>query len=105
MILRPRSDFQVQSLIRTVQGLGGFATVRHRGHEIAGVIHLVIAENTNQFTVFCATYDDEGALSWRPSLESVADEEVDRFFEKERAFDCDLWVVDIEGGVRIKDLG
>ena len=79
--------------------------VRHRGHEAAGVIHLVLEEERGIYSVYVENQDETGAAGWRMRLENVDAEKVDSFFEKERRFDRDLWAVDIEGGIRIEAFG
>ncbi|MEM9421689.1 MAG: DUF1491 family protein [Pseudomonadota bacterium] len=104
MSSRLRSDLFVQSLIRIAEGMGGFALVRHRGHDVAGIVHLVIEEAVGKYSVYVERPYATGAAGWVPVLEQVDASRVDRFFEKERSFDRDLWAVEIEGGVRIGDM-
>lgn len=103
MTQRLRSDILVQSILRTVQSRSGFATVRHRGHEEGGVVYLTIALGP-LVDAYVETQDRDGTLAWRAKKLQADEQAIIEMIQKERRFDPDLWVVDVEGGVTLADL-
>jgi hypothetical protein len=99
---RVTSSLWVSAFVRRCNGEGAFATVARRGAEEAGAIAIVIDR-----------LDGRGDL-YLPAPQTAFDEDVvaDRLFqrvlgdadraligerlERERRFDPDLWVVDVE---------
>ena len=102
---RLRSDLLVSAILRATQASGGFGAVQYRGHEEAGTVYLLIRAGA-QLSVFVETTSPGdafgGALAWRCRLPEGDEAAADALIAKERGFDRDLWVVEVEG---ITDLG
>lgn len=101
--MRIKSEIFVSALMRRVFSAGDFAAVEHKGADAAGAIFIRQrlrsgVENLYSPAPQSFSDDDEGSAERRFELRlGKADAaEVDTVLEKERRFDSDLWVVEIE---------
>ena len=100
--MRVTSEFWVSALIRRSQKAGAFATVIHRGAKEAGAIFLVVNDLEGGNTLYGpapqADYSFEGGpeRQFECLLENTAMAESDKKIDRERNFDPDIWVVEIE---------
>ena len=85
------------ALIRQVQGAGGFATVLHKG-SAWGSAMLIVHRHGARLLVLERMPSLGGGLacglSWRVAAEG--EQEVAAFIEKQRRFDADLWVIELD---------
>ncbi|MDQ0454317.1 DUF1491 family protein [Rhizobium paknamense] len=99
---RLRSDIFVAALVRRVFGQGGFAAIEHRGMEEAGAIFVRQRFRDGRETLYGpapqSLVDEEGAASRRFEIRLAAAEpdEVAALIARERKWDPDLWLVEIE---------
>ena len=101
--MRVTTDFWVSALVRRVFGGGGFAAVVKRGSSEAGAVFVIVRNRLGGAQLFGpapqTSYDtakpDERFFT-RYELEDEA--ALDARLEKERRFDPDIWVVEIEPG-------
>lgn len=102
--MRVTTDLWVSALLRRVFSDGGFAAVVQRGASEAGAVFVTCRDRFGEIAVYGpapqASYDlafpDErffNRLAVKPD-----DEAVTARLEKERRFDSDIWVVEIEPG-------
>lgn len=100
---RLTSAFFVAQLIRRVNGGGGFAAVLKKGAEEAGAIHIVVRPRTGELAFYGpamqADYDAEttGERRFQRNPAIADDRAVSAFAEKERRFDTDFWLVELDG--------
>ncbi|WP_181159967.1 DUF1491 family protein [Sandaracinobacter neustonicus] len=84
---------QVPALVRQVQGAGGFATVLHKGSLWGAALLLV-----HRHGPFVGAYEKlpslSGADNWR--LAAEGEQPVSEFVNKQRRFDPDLWVLELD---------
>jgi hypothetical protein len=102
--LRLTSEFWVSSLIRKVNGTGGYASIIKKGATEAGSIFIVVRHSNGRLELFGpapqTVYDDKKPVE-RVFVRikfDADDAAVDTFLQKERRFDEDLWIVEIEPG-------
>ena len=94
---RLKSEFRAAAHLRRAQAAGAFAVIARRGDPDAGAIAVKIYLGARRARLFVEARDDEGNAGWRAPLDGVVDEaEVDRYLDKERRFDPDLWIIEIE---------
>lgn len=90
------SDLWVGALIRRA-GIGGAgATVVRRGDARAGTV-LVKAYNTSERTarLYSEAFGQDGDRLWiQPVIGTES--EIDAYIERQRGYDPDIWVVEIE---------
>ena len=101
--MRVTSDLFVSALLRRVFSGGGFGAVISRGATEAGAVFVIWRERTGEAILYApaaqASYD-----SARPDermfreLARGEGTDMDARLEKERRFDSDIWIVEIEAG-------
>jgi hypothetical protein len=103
--MRVTSDLWVSALLRRVFGAGGFAAIVKRGATEAGAVFVVARGRNGSIALFGpapqTSYDSAKPDDRFFSLLGTSDE-FDMFearLEKEKKFDPDIWVVEIEAGV------
>jgi hypothetical protein len=100
--VRVTSEFWVSALVRRVFNAGGFAAVEKRGASEAGAIFVVTRARDGAFRLFGpaaqTSYEAVGPSERQFTLllESTQEEQLSARLEKERRFDPDLWVVEVE---------
>jgi hypothetical protein len=109
--MRVTADFWVSALVRRVFAAGGFAAVVKRGATEAGAV-FVLARGRLGETTLLGPAPQTSYDSARPDdrhftvLGSGEDADaLDARLDKEKRFDPDIWVVEIEAGsVPLEDL-
>lgn len=80
-------------LLRRAQAAGLFVTVVHKGDPDAGVLFVKVLDDRR-----AALWSQGYEGGWQARTEGfVPEAEVDALVAKERDFDRDLWVVEVEG--------
>lgn len=98
MTPRLRSDVIVAALRRAAESRGAFVTVIARGHEEAGMVHVVIRQR-GKASLWSEASAPDGSRGWRCRLADTDEREVDEACTKERGFDPDLWIIEVEGDI------
>lgn len=90
------SDLWVGALIRRAQIEGANATVVRKGDMRAGTV-IVKAYNTADRTarLYSEAFGADGARLWIQPVTGT-ESELDAYIERQRGYDPDLWVVEIE---------
>ena len=90
------SDLWVGALIRRAQIEGAHATVVRKGDARAGTV-IVKAYNTSDRTaqVFTEAFGQDGDRLWIQPVQGT-ESELDAYIERQRGYDPDLWVVEVE---------
>jgi hypothetical protein len=94
---RLSSSVLVSALLRRVAGDGGFGTVIAKGDANAGAIVIVLAERGRRVQLLERLLQPDGNYAWGESLKAGQnEEELDRFLDRRRRFDPDLWIVELD---------
>jgi hypothetical protein len=94
---RLKSEIRVSAILRRAHAAGDFAVVVRRGDPDAGAIAVKVYLGDRKARLFVQTRDDAGSPVWREPLEGIAPEDdVDVYLDKEKRFDTDLWIIEIE---------
>jgi len=97
---RLKSEIRAAALIRRAQREGAFAVVARRGDPDAGSIAVKVYQGSGRAKLYVEARDDNGKAVWREPFDrdgaSVAETEIDAYLDKERRFDSDLWIIEIE---------
>ena len=90
------SDLWVSALIRRAEIEGANATVVRRGDMRAGTV-IVKAYNTSDRTarLYSEAFGQDGERVWIQPV-SGTESELDAYIERQRAYDPDIWVVEVE---------
>lgn len=101
--MRLKSEIFVSALIRRVFAAGGFAAVEKKGAEAAGAIFIRQRLRDGRENLYGPApqsfADDEEIRAERrfeTRLAGAQSDETAALLEKERRFDSDLWIVEIE---------
>jgi hypothetical protein len=101
--MRLTTDFWVSALVKRVFGLGGFAAVVKRGATEAGAVFVLSRDRFGGVSLFGpapqTSYDtakpDDRFFSRLDSQDAAA---LEARLEREKRFDPDIWIVEIEAG-------
>lgn len=101
--MRVTTDLWVSVLLRRVFAAGGFAAVIKRGASEAGAVFILSRSRLGEMSLFGpapqSSYDSARPDERYFSLVACQDlEEAEARLEKEKRFDPDIWVVEIEVG-------
>ena len=91
------SDLWVSALIRRAQIEGAYATVVKTGDARAGSV-IVKAYDTSTRTarLFTEAFGTDGDRLWIQPVTSDSESELDAYIARQRQYDPDLWIVEIE---------
>lgn len=91
------SDVWVAALIRRAEIAGANAVVVKRGDARAGtVIVKAYDTSTRQARLFTEAFGPDGERLWIQPVQSEFESELDAYVERQRRYDPDLWVVEVE---------
>lgn len=103
--MRLKSKFWVQAYVRTRNAAGAFATVVHRGDEDFGVIWVRLNLLDGTSAIFApapspldSAPDDlpERRFVRQHKGLTISDAEADELIRRQRSFDSDFWLVEVE---------
>lgn len=100
--MRVRSDLFVSALVRRVFSAGGFAAVSKKGIEEAGAIYVRQRFRDGSETLFgpapqaLVIDEDRDSRLFEIRLARGEPEAIDTLLDRERRFDTDFWVVEVE---------
>ena len=85
------------ALMRRVQAAGDFATVIYRGDAVSGSVALIHRARDGACIAYARSLGDAGNYVWRPAtIGGASAEAVDSWIERQRKFDRDLWVIELD---------
>lgn len=94
---RLKSEIRVAAQLRRAHSAGAFAVVARRGDPDAGAIAVKVYLGARQARLFVEARDEDGKAIWREPFDGAVEEDrIDAFLDKEKRFDSDLWIVEIE---------
>ncbi|RWE41943.1 MAG: DUF1491 family protein [Mesorhizobium sp.] len=102
--MRVTADLWVSALLRRVFGAGGFAAVVNRGATEAGAVFILARGRMGETSLYGpapqTSYDSAKPEDRFFSLLATGDDAavLDARLEREKKFDPDIWVVEIEAG-------
>jgi hypothetical protein len=100
--MRIRSDIFVSALTRRVFSAGGFAAVEHKGAEEAGAVFIRQRFRDGTETLYAPApqqvFDEDEVTERRfeKRLDRVEADLVEQLIARERKFDRDLWLLELE---------
>ncbi|MEM9147923.1 MAG: DUF1491 family protein [Pseudomonadota bacterium] len=68
----------------------------HKGDEMAGAVAVKLATLDGKATLFTRIYDSQGQRAWEAQLADQPEGEIDEAIRRQRGYDPDLWVVEVE---------
>jgi len=92
---RLTADFWVRAYLARLRLADIPAFVTSRGDETAGAVVVKVNRLDGTAAAFARSYDATGARVWAPLVEG-AEAVVDAAVARQRSFDPDLWIVEVE---------
>ena len=102
--MRVTTDFWVSSVIRRVFSSGGFAAIVKRGATEAGAVFFTVRDRLGETKLYGpasqTSYDDAKPADRQFTLlgNVAGDAAIEARLEREKRFDPDIWIVEIETG-------
>ncbi|HEX7775811.1 MAG TPA: DUF1491 family protein [Parvibaculum sp.] len=95
---RLKAEIWVKALIRRCEVAGAAAMVVRRGDATSGVVLVKVNRLDRTAQVFTPARAGDGALIWMSGTGAapVPEPDADAYIDRQRKFDPDLWVVEIE---------
>ena len=95
MIPRLTSDLWVSAYLRRLQLVNIPAFITSKGDATAGAVIVKLNTLDGQAQAFHRSYDLDGNRVWA-TLAEGAEHDVDTSLMKQRSFDPDIWVIEVE---------
>ena len=95
-MIRLSTDFWVTAYLARLAQAGVFAHVAQKGDAQAGSVAVKLATMDRQASLFLRRYDDDFNLVWNREMDAQPEFEVDEAIAKQRSYDRDLWVIEVE---------
>lgn len=98
MEARLQSSILVGALLRRAEAEGGFAVVLAKGDSTAGSILVILAEKGRKVRILERALQGDGRYYWQDvgSQALASSEETERFLNRRRGFDPDLWLIELD---------
>lgn len=93
---RLSADLWVSAYLARLMAEGIFAHVAFKGDAAAGAIAIKLATMDGRASVFTRAYDEDFNRVWTTHVDSAPEVDADRAIAKQREFDRDLWVIEVE---------
>ena len=95
---RLKAEIWVKALIRRCEVSGAAAMVVRRGDATSGVVLVKVNRLDRTASVFAPVRMGGGSLVWMQATgpSPVPEPDADAYIERQRKFDPDIWVVEIE---------
>ena len=88
----------VNALLRLAQQEGGFGAVLKKGDPHAGAITVVLIERGERRLILERIVQPDGRYAWQETGNRAAgnDDEFQKFLERRRRIDPDLWLIELD---------
>ncbi|MEM9732585.1 MAG: DUF1491 family protein [Pseudomonadota bacterium] len=100
-MVRIQSHIWVSAILRRAQAAGAFATLLHKGADAAGAIFVCVNDMAGRNLLLGpapqVSYDaDDLERRFQPLLEDADSDQVRDKLDREKSFDPDIWIIEIE---------
>ncbi len=95
-MVRLATNVWVSAYLTRLSSEGIFAHLIHKGDATAGAVAIKLATMDGQASLFVRSYDADGERVWTALIESGAETDADAAIARQRGFDRDLWVIEVE---------
>ena len=93
---RLTSSVWVSAYLARLQQEGIFAHVDKRGDGTAGAVAVKVALMDGTASFFTRVFGPEGDRVWEAQMEGAPEAEVDEALTRQRRYDPDLWIIEVE---------
>ncbi len=78
----------------SVEGI--HALVVRKGDKTAGAVAVKVATMNGRASFFTRGYGPDGRIAWQAQTEDAEEVEVDAALARQRGYDPDLWIIEVE---------
>ncbi len=96
MVARLSSDLWVSAYLARLTQAGIFAHIAYKGDATAGAVAVKLATMDGRASLFTRAYDADFNRVWTTHIDNASETEADEAIVKQRSFDRDLWVIEVE---------
>ena len=75
---------------------GIHAHVARKGDGTAGAVAVKVALMNGRASFFTRCYGPDGRIAWQAQIEDAEESQVDAALARQRGYDPDLWVIEVE---------
>ena len=75
---------------------GIHAHVVKKGDTTAGAVAIKVATMNGRASFFTRGYGSDGTIAWQAQIEDAGEVDVDAALARQRGYDPDLWVIEVE---------
>lgn len=93
---RLTSSVWVSAYLTRLQQQGIYAHVARRGDGTAGAVAVKVALMDGTASFFTRVFGPEGDRVWEMQLEAAPEAQVDEALARQRRYDPDLWIIEVE---------
>lgn len=86
----------VSAYLQRLSVEGIHAHVVQRGDSIAGAVAVKVALMDGRASFLSRGYGPDGSLGWHTQIEAADEADVDAALTRQRSFDPDLWIIEVE---------
>lgn len=96
MEARLATGFWVAAYFMRLEAAGIYAHIAHRGDPTAGAVVIKVATMDGRASLYTRSYDADFRRIWTTHLDAAPEVDADEAIARQRSFDRDLWVIEIE---------
>ncbi|MEX2517766.1 MAG: DUF1491 family protein [Paracoccaceae bacterium] len=96
MTPRLTSEFWVSAYLARLEAAAIPAYLTAKGDATAGAVLVKVATMNGRASAFTRSYGPDGERIWAPLAEDAPEAEADAALQRQRSFDPDIWIVEIE---------
>jgi hypothetical protein len=93
---RLTTDLWVAAYRARLNAEGIFCHIVCKGDATAGAVAVKLATMDGKASLFTRAYDDEFNRVWTTHVDNAPEAEVEEAVSKQRGYDPDLWVIEVE---------
>ena len=93
---RLTSSIWVSAYLARLAQEGIYAHVAKKGDETAGAVAVKVAHMDGRASFFTRVFGPEGGRVWEAQIEGAPESQVDEALARQRRYDPDLWIIEIE---------
>ncbi|MFQ5565083.1 MAG: DUF1491 family protein [Paracoccaceae bacterium] len=86
----------VSAYLKRLMQAGIHAHVVKKGDTTAGAVAIKVATMNGRASFFTRSYGPDGRVGWRVQIEDAGEDEIDAALVRQRGYDPDLWIVEVE---------
>jgi hypothetical protein len=95
-LVRLATSIWVSAYLTRLSLEGIYAHIARKGDETAGAVAIKLALMNSRASFFTRSYGPDGRLAWHAQMEDVDETDVDAALARQRRYDPDLWVIEVE---------